>query len=280
MKRAVIIFTRAPRPGQTKTRMMPHLTAVQCARLHTCFLKDIAGQCRGLGADILVSYTPKEGREELEQILGPAAGWFPQEGDSLGERMYRAIAQAFARGCGSCLLIGTDVPELKKESLEKAFAILEEKDAVFGRTGDGGYYLVGMKRPLREAFSLDAYGHGQVLEETLEEMREAGLAVGFTDTLEDMDTPEDLRGYRRRMVEDTDLKKPSQGDIWHGSAGSPSLSLSTTRAAPSNRCRASCGHSLDGARSSLWTEEAPTTPWRRSTLRSGSSTLPRGGPFR
>lgn len=211
MKRAVIIFTRAPRPGQTKTRMMPHLTAVQCARLHTCFLKDIAGQCRGLGADILVSYTPKEGREELEQILGPAAGWFPQEGDSLGERMYRAIAQAFARGCGSCLLIGTDVPELKKESLEKAFAILEEKDAVFGRTGDGGYYLVGMKRPLREAFSLDAYGHGQVLEETLEEMREAGLAVGFTDTLEDMDTPEDLRGYRRRMVDDTDLKKTFTG---------------------------------------------------------------------
>ena len=211
MKRAVIIFTRVPRPGQTKTRMMPHLTGEQCARLHTCFLKDIAGQCRDCEADIFVSYTPGEGREELEQVLGPAEGWFPQEGDSLGERMYRAIAQALGRGCGSCLLIGTDVPELKRESLEKAFEVLEEKDAVFGRTVDGGYYLVGMKRPLREAFSLDSYGHANVLEETLEEMRRAGLAVGFTDTLEDMDTPADLRGYRRRMTEDHALKKSFTG---------------------------------------------------------------------
>ena len=124
MKRAVIIFTRVPRPGQTKTRMMPHLTGEQCARLHTCFLKDIGGQCRDCEADIFVSYTPGEGREELEQVLGPAEGWFPQEGDSLGERMYRAIAQALGRGCGSCLLIGTDVPEIKRESLEKAFEVL------------------------------------------------------------------------------------------------------------------------------------------------------------
>ena len=48
--------------------------------------------------------------------------------------------------------------------------VLEEKDAVFGRTVDGGYYLVGMKRPLREAFSLDSYGHANVLEETLDSL--------------------------------------------------------------------------------------------------------------
>lgn len=211
MKRAVIIFTRVPRPGETKTRMMPHLSAIQCARLHTCFLKDIAGQCRDCGADVFVSYTPENGRKELEQILGPADGWFPQEGETLGERMYRAIAQAFGRGCGSCLLVGTDVPELHKSSLEKAFAVLEDKDTVFGRTGDGGYYLVGMKRPLREAFSLNSYGHARVLEETLRDMEQAGLTVGFTDQLTDMDIPADLRGYRRRMTGDTRLKKTFTG---------------------------------------------------------------------
>ena len=266
MKRAVIILTRVPRPGQTKTRMMPHLTGEQCARLHTCFLKDIAGQCRDCEADIFVSYTPGEGREELEQVLGPAEGWFPQEGDSLGERMYRAIAQALGRGCGSCLLIGTDVPELKRESLEKAFEVLEEKDAVFGRTVDGGYYLVGMKRPLREAFSLDSYGHANVLEETLEEMRRAGLAVGFTDTLEDMDTPADLRGYRRGMTEDHALKKSFTGRYLARRSPcppSPSSSPSTTRSAPSSSCRDSCGLSLAGARYSSWTEGARTAPWRR-----------------
>ena len=96
MKRAVIIFTRVPRPGQTKTRMMPHLTGEQCARLHTCFLKDIAGQCRDCEADIFVSYTPGEGRGELEQVLGPAEGWFPQEGGQPG----RADVQSHSTGLG------------------------------------------------------------------------------------------------------------------------------------------------------------------------------------
>lgn len=211
MKKAVIIFTRVPVPGQTKTRMMPHLSPEQCARLHTCFLKDIAGQCRGCGADIFVCYTPEAGKGKLEKIIGKAAGWFLQTDGGLGERMYTALADVLGRGYGSCLLVGTDVPELRRESLEKAFEVLEKNDVVFGRTEDGGYYLVGMKHPLKEAFSLDAYGHGKVLEETLAELEEKGFTVGFTDTLSDMDTPEDLRGYRRRMTLDRRMKESFTG---------------------------------------------------------------------
>lgn len=211
MKKAVILFTRAPRPGETKTRMMPHLTPVQCARLHTCFLRDIAAQVRVCGADLYVSYTPADGQAELERIIGPAEGWLLQSGDGLGERMFGAIEQVLGRGYGACLLMGTDVPELRSRSLQKAFGELETRDAVFGKTEDGGYYLVGMKRPLKEAFSLHAYGHGKVLEETLEEMERAGLKTGFTDTLADMDTPADLRGYRRRMTADAYLKKSFTG---------------------------------------------------------------------
>ena len=56
---AVIVFTRIPLPGQTKTRMMPYLDAEQCARLHTNFLKDIAVACRRSAADVFVYYTPE-----------------------------------------------------------------------------------------------------------------------------------------------------------------------------------------------------------------------------
>lgn len=211
MKKAVIIFTRVPEPGKTKTRMMPYLSPVQCKRLHTCFLKDIVSECRKCQANIFVSFTPDDGRKKLRHILGPAQGWLPQQGANLGERMYRAIAEVLSRGYGSCILIGTDVPELRTKSLEKAFHILDTKDAVFGRTEDGGYYLVGMKRPLKEAFALDAYGHGKVLEDTLKDMGKADHTAGFTDTLFDMDTPKDLRGYRRRMLSDEFLKKSFTG---------------------------------------------------------------------
>lgn len=211
MKQAVILFTRVPEPGKTKTRMMPHLTPRQCARLHTCFLKDIASQCGTCGADVFVSYTPEGGRRKLEAVLGPAKVWMPQKGGTLGERMYSAIEAVLNRGYDACLLIGTDVPELKTEHLVRAFHVLEEKDVVFGRTADGGYYLVGMKRPLKEAFDLDAYGHGKVLQETVQGMEQAGFRIGYTASLEDMDTCEDLRGYMSRMCEDRAMRRSSTG---------------------------------------------------------------------
>ena len=211
MKKAVIIFTRVPEAGKTKTRMMPHLTPEQCEKLHTCFLQDITGECRKCAADLFVCYTPEEGDQKLKKLLGETKGYFPQEGDGLGERMYRGLEQVLGLDYDACLLIGTDIPELKARDLERAFLALEQKDVVFGKTGDGGYYLVGMKRPLREVFSLNAYGHGKVLEETLRDLASCGISVGFTRTLEDMDTPEDLRGYRERMREDSRLKTSRTG---------------------------------------------------------------------
>ena len=211
MKRAVIIFTRVPEPGKTKTRMMPHLSPVQCARLHTCFLKDIVMECRNGGEDVFVSYTPEEGWKTLKNILGEVKGWIPQTGKHLGERMYGAMKEVLDQKYDSCLLIGADVPELEVKILKKAFALLETEDVVFGKTVDGGYYLTGMKQPVKEAFSLDTYGHGKVLEETVLKIESAGFSVGFTDTLSDMDTPKDLRGYKKRMLEDVRLKESFTG---------------------------------------------------------------------
>ena len=211
MRRAIIVFTRVPEPGLTKTRMMPHLTPRQCAGLHTSFLKDILGECGKCEADIFISYTPEEDREKIVRILGRKWKYFPQKGEGLGERMYRALQEVLGKGYDACLLCGTDVPELEKKCLDRAFRCLGEKDVVFGKTRDGGYYLVGMKKPLKEAFSLDTYGHEKVLEETVDGLEKAGYTVGYTETLSDMDTPEDLRGYRSRMRKDRKRKRSSTG---------------------------------------------------------------------
>ena len=72
MEQAIVIFTRVPEAGKTKTRMMPHLTAGQCKKLHTYFLKDIRKECEKTGADIFVCYTPngEENETEIKAILG------------------------------------------------------------------------------------------------------------------------------------------------------------------------------------------------------------------
>ena len=141
MRRAIIVFTRVPVAGQTKTRLMPYFSPQECAGLHTCFLKDIAGQCQKTQADLYICYTPDDKGAALKTVFGDDKIYFPQMGESLGERMYMAIQRVLAKDYGSCVLIGTDVPEIKQADLDYAFRLLDVHDIVLGPTQDGGYYL-------------------------------------------------------------------------------------------------------------------------------------------
>lgn len=220
-KRALIIFTRAPVPGQTKTRLMPYLSPRQCARLHTCFLKDTARMCQETGADIFVCWTSPEGKEPpgdtgapegiLRGIFGASAEYFRQSGDGLGERMYRAVKKVLEKGYDACLLMGTDVPEAKSRDIRQAFCILKKKDVVFGPSADGGYYLVGMKSARKEVFQNQTYGNGSVLEHTVRNLRKAGLTAGTGRMHHDIDTREDLQDLRDRMRSDRAFQKTHTG---------------------------------------------------------------------
>lgn len=211
MKRAVIVFTRVPVPGRTKTRMMPYFSPVECARLHENFLKDIAQECEKVNADIFVCYTPQRGKAYLKTIFKGVADYIPQMGAGLGERMYQAIGYVLGKGYDSCVLIGTDIPELKASDLEYALRLLDVNDVVFGPTVDEGYYLVGMKRPIREAFEKKTYGTGNVLEKTVVPLKEMGLTVGYVRRLQDMDDREDITCYRSRMRVQKSLQKTYTG---------------------------------------------------------------------
>jgi len=191
MKRAIICFTRVPRPGQTKTRLLPVLTPEQCAQLHWAFLKDLAEIYRQLDAHLFVAYVPDPDWEQLKSIF-PPAGYLTQKGADLGEKMYRAIRKVLDLGYSSVILTGSDLPRMTKEHLESGFVALEENDMVIGPTSDGGYYLIGMKKPNREIFRVEGYGGSTVFESTLAAAKNAGLTVGLARSCDDVDTPEDL----------------------------------------------------------------------------------------
>mgnify|MGYP001029383254 FL=1 len=211
MKKAVILFTRVPLPGQTKTRMMPRLSPGDCARLHACFLRDIVRECQKVSARLFVCYTPENQKERLISVTGRDVSYFPQEGEGLGERMDHAIRQVLGMGYDACVLIGSDVPELQAWHLKQAFQVLHYQDVVFGATADGGYYLVGMKQPSPAIFEGKQYGTGSVLEAAVRAAGEAGLGVGFTGMVPDMDCFEDLEGYRKRMRRSRRLRKTETG---------------------------------------------------------------------
>ena len=191
MKRAVICFTRVPKPGVTKTRLLPVLKPQQCADLHWAFLKDLADTYRELDAHLFVAYTPDADWESLKTVF-PHAGFYPQKGNDLGERMYRVIRKVLELGYESAVLTGTDLPMMTAAHLESGFAVLEEKDIAIGPTSDGGYYLIGMKKPCREVFRVEGYGGASVFESTVAAAEDAGLSVGLALTCDDVDTPGDL----------------------------------------------------------------------------------------
>lgn len=216
--KALIVFTREPAAGTTKTRMMPYYDEGQCAELHLCFLKDIQRELKNVDADIVLSYTGGEPLK-LKSVFGDGKIYTEQRGSSLGERMYNALEDAFAMGYEKAVLIGTDIPELEAESINIAFDNLDGADIVIGPTADGGYYLIGMKELCCEAFDVEHYGGRSVLEDTVNSIEKAGLSIACTDSYHDMDSREDLSGYLRRMRSDKRLRLSETAKFIKANAG-------------------------------------------------------------
>lgn len=198
MNKALIIMTRVPVPGKTKTRLMGFLDREHCAMLHTAFLKDIYKTCRETSADVFIFFTPVQHSNILRGILGSDARLYPQEGMDLGERMSNAISKCLAMGYESCVLIGSDIPSISAPMLEEAFIGLEDRDIVIAPTYDGGYCLIGMKNSLPVLFSDNFYGTGSVYEKTVSTARTMKLSIGEMAKCLDIDVEEDVM----QLVED------------------------------------------------------------------------------
>lgn len=193
MKRAVICFTRFPKAGKTKTRLLPLLSPKQCEGLHWTFLQDLSAVFNKISADLFIAYTDDPDWEQLKAIFPTAIACFPQTGEDLGEKMKNAIASVLERGYEAVILTGSDLPCMRAEHLFSGFTALEEVDVCFGPTSDGGYYLVGMKQLWPEVFKNQQYGGSTVWEKTLAAAKGAGCSLGIALPCDDVDTPDDLR---------------------------------------------------------------------------------------
>ena len=79
---------------------------------------------------------------------------FPQNGDGIAGRLADAVGRVFAHGAGPLLIVWPDLPQLRAEHATAALGDLEENcDLVLGPAIDGGFYLIGIPRPLPELFS-------------------------------------------------------------------------------------------------------------------------------
>jgi rSAM/selenodomain-associated transferase 1 len=191
----LIIFTRYPEPGKTKTRLIPALGPEGAADLHRQMTDHTLTWARQLKNNSAISLEVRyEGGDErlVRQWLGPDIPCCPQENGDLGERMAHAFQGAFSAGMARIIIVGTDVPGLTGNLTRTAFDALLENDVVLGPAKDGGYYLIGLRKPVPQLFAGIPWGSGEVLPKTLRIAADLNFRVFLLEPLADVDLPEDL----------------------------------------------------------------------------------------
>ena len=216
---ALAVMTKAPQAGRVKTRLVPLLTPEEAAELNKCFLRDtaaaISGTCspRPVGdaengvethashSDAATAtrgiavYTPVGAESVYTDILSSDFSLLPQRGDKFGERLYFAIEDLFECGFDSVCLIDSDSPTVSAEHFAKAVELLSttEDRVVLGPSDDGGYYLIGVKKPHRQLFEQIDWSTERVLNQTMQRATELGLEVQLLPSGYDVDDAASLR---------------------------------------------------------------------------------------
>lgn len=206
---ALVIFAKAPIPGEVKTRLCPPLTPDEAATLHGSFVLDMLERTK-LAVTILQlpchRYLACAPSSELVffKIMEERQGvrLLDQVGEDVGQRMHHTFTDLFAKGYKQVILVGTDVPTLPLSVYQEAFAILGRSDVVLGPALDGGYYLIGLTQPTEQLFTGVPWSTDQVLAVTQQQAETLGLSVGLTTAWRDVDTIADLRVLTRECQED------------------------------------------------------------------------------
>lgn len=212
---ALIVFAKAPIPGQVKTRLCPPLTQDEAATVHGSFVLDTLERTKAavarlsLHADRYLACAPSSALaffKIMEERQGVSL--LDQEGPDLGARMHRAFETIFERGYHRVVIVGTDVPSLPLEYYKQALELLERHDVVLGPATDGGYYMIGLRKAAPALFLEIPWSTERVLAVTCDKAKGLGLTIGFLPEWRDVDTIEDLRALIAASL--LDAKKPKQ----------------------------------------------------------------------
>ncbi len=194
-KSKLIIFTRYPRPGRVKTRLIPSLGESRAARLHQEMTAHTLNWARALSKKKNISLEIRYEDAELSEMmkwLGADLSYTVQGDGNLGDRMARAFEESFAQGAERVVLIGTDIPQLNMPVVHTAFSSLKDRDMVIVPKEDGGYCLLGLKAMVSDLFKGIEWGTDSVFRSTLQRAEEKGLEADVFVSLRDVDTPADL----------------------------------------------------------------------------------------
>lgn len=204
----IVIFARAPVPGEAKTRLIPALGRHGSAALAARMLAGTIETCLASRADAVELATEPaiDDARWLDWEFSEALQTSNQGEGGLGERLHRAAQRTLSRG-QRVVLVGTDCPALTTGVIDRAIQALDDTDAVIIPAVDGGYVLLGLVRCDTELFADIAWSTSAVAQQTLDNLQRAHYSVTQLPELRDIDDPADLDSVPARWASDANKGK-------------------------------------------------------------------------
>jgi hypothetical protein len=193
----IIVYAKAPVPGQVKTRLAPALDAEAAALLHAALVERALtiAQDSGLAHEELCC-APDGTHSFFQTCAEDFDVTLTGQGDGgLGERMFRTLARALQTH-DAAIIIGADCPALTGKHVADAARALASHDVVLTPADDGGYVLIGACRVHDAMFDAIEWGTHEVLAQQRRQLQACGLSWHEMETLWDVDRPEDLPRLR------------------------------------------------------------------------------------
>jgi rSAM/selenodomain-associated transferase 1 len=194
---SVLVFARAPHPGDVKTRLVPMLGADGAAGLHARMVEKALRTASCAAAAVELHCMPHTRHLFFRRMRRRFGVTLRVQGNGdLGVRMFFALRTALRRR-RHVLLIGSDCPDLRPEDLQAALRALQSgSDAVFAPAKDGGYALIGVRRISFRLFKDIDWGGPEVMAQTRARLRALGWRWKELRTVWDVDRPEDVARLR------------------------------------------------------------------------------------
>jgi rSAM/selenodomain-associated transferase 1 len=193
----LIVIAKEPLPGRVKTRLTPPFTPEQGALLAEAAL-----------SDTLAAVAAAPAARRVVALAGSAGPWLrpgleviAQRGGALGERLACAFADCYAGLAAPMVLIGMDTPQVTPALLGEAAAplVTGEADAAFGPAADGGFWLLGLRRPDAALLAGVPMSTSETGRRQLERLTAAGLRVRYLPCLTDVDTVAEAEAVARQV---------------------------------------------------------------------------------
>lgn len=198
---SLLLFTRYPRPGQTKTRLIPALGADGAATVQRRMTELVVATARrfaSLPERRLEIWATGADFRTLGLWLGFDLKYRDQGAGDLGQRLLRAVGDTFAQGTKAVIVMGSDCPALSVAHIDEAAKLLSAgTDLVLGPAHDGGYYLIGLNQVAVSLFENIPWGTEKVMAATLKAASRLDLRVQQLALLADIDRPQDLIFWRQ-----------------------------------------------------------------------------------